>query len=359
MKALLAFGALALVLVACTTARHTPLTDGRIALDNLDHLIARAADDPAAVDLLLLRAQVLAQPEDLARVEALTEGHAASGADLLRRARARAALHRFADALADLDAAERSGVPASRLLAMRSSILIASGRPAETLPALRTALAQDPGFATRCALAQGLAATGRLEDADALYVEALHDLDTSSPFPFAAVWFARGVMWTEQGGDARRGETMYRLVLRHLPDHVGANVHLAELALARGDALAPVIARLERLSARSGDPELMALLGRLHLSAGDRGLGRAAVQAARQRYEQLLARHPLAYADHAAEFFLGVGDDAAQAQHWASLNLAARPTRRAHALAARATRSPEAARALRSRMAERFDARAG
>jgi len=358
MRVLLAFFALSIALVACTTGRHVPLTDGRLALENLDHLIEQADGDPASVDLLLLRAQVLSQPEDLERVEALTEEHAATGAEWLRRARARAALHRFHDALADLDAAERAGVPAARILGARSAVLIALGRARETLPALRAALAHAPSFATRCTLAQALAATGRLEEADALYAEALHELDTSSPFPFAAVWFARGVMWSEQGGDPRRGETMYRLALQHLPDHVGANVHLAELELARGDDPAPLIARLTRLSARSGDPELMALLGTLHLQAGDPSLGHAAVQAARQRYEHLLARHPLAYADHAAEFFLGAGHDAEQARRWARLNLAARPTRRAHALALRAMPTGEEARFLRSRV-ERFDARAG
>ena len=56
------------------------------------------------------------------------------------------------------------------------------------------------------------------------------------------------------------------------------------------------------------------------------------------RYEALLARHPLAYADHAAEFYLGAGHDPARALAWARTNLLNRETRRAFELAIRAAR---------------------
>ena len=55
--------------------------------------------------------------------------------------------------------------------------------------------------------------------------------------------------------------------------------------------------------------------------------------AARSAFEDLLARRPLAFADHAAEFYLSIGADPARAYDLARLNLNNRPTLRAFELA--------------------------
>lgn len=52
--------------------------------------------------------------------------------------------------------------------------------------------------------------------------------------------------------------------------------------------------------------------------------------------DELIARHPEAYADHAAEFWLSVGGDPRRALRLARQNLTFRPTPRAHALVNRA-----------------------
>src|SRR4051812_28311470 len=187
-----------------------PATSSVIALANLDQLIAQGGDDPAVTDLLLLRMQMLGEPAMLDRIAALTEAHAATSADLLRRARARAAAHRFADALDDLDAARRLGASATRVEGQRASLQVAQGHAREALPWLESQAGRHPGFASRCALARALAELGRFDEADALYASALHDLDTTSPFPAASIWFARGILWAEQAHDVQRGEAMYR-----------------------------------------------------------------------------------------------------------------------------------------------------
>jgi hypothetical protein len=64
--------------------------------------------------------------------------------------------------------------------------------------------------------------------------------------------------------------------------------------------------------------------------------GEREISLARQRFEWVLARHALAFADHAAEFYLGPGVDAERAWVLAQLNLANRETDRAVALAIRA-----------------------
>ena len=51
--------------------------------------------------------------------------------------------------------------------------------------------------------------------------------------------------------------------------------------------------------------------------------------AARSGFETLLSKHPLAFADHGAEFYSGSGRDPGRAFELAQVNLANRPTLRA------------------------------
>ncbi|MET0553938.1 MAG: hypothetical protein ABW221_12920 [Vicinamibacteria bacterium] len=315
-------------------------TSGAIAVANLDGRIARDGD----VELLLERARLLGDHDALARAAAAAEEGPVTAESLLRRAHARAAVHRFADALGDAEAAERAGARADRTGAVRTSVLVATGRADEVVPELECLAALRPGFATASGLAGAYAAAGRFAEADALYDGALAHLDTTSPFPYAWTEFARGVMWAEHAGDTARGEAAYRRALGYLPALAGANVHLAEIEAARGD-LAPAMARLARVADATGEPEALALLGRLHVQTGDGDRGRAEIERARRRFESLLVRHPLAFADHAAEFYLGPGADPARADALARMNAANRGTARAQALARRAARALAGARA--------------
>jgi hypothetical protein len=94
---------------------------------------------------------------------------------------------------------------------------------------------------------------------------------------------------------------------------------------------------LERIAA-SRDPEVLALLGLLHAGT-DPARGAREILAARARFEELLARQPLAFADHAAEFYLGPGGDPERAWVLASANYAERPTLRAREMLERASRA--------------------
>ncbi|MDR7272174.1 tetratricopeptide (TPR) repeat protein [Pelomonas saccharophila] len=342
----------ALLMAACA-APPVATTQGAIALANLDDQLQRQADDPAALELWLLRLQFLADYRVLDRAAALTEARAANASEHLRRARARMAAHRFADAEADFEAA--GATPAQR-----ATLWVATGRAAEALPALRAEAERRPGFASHCALARGLAAVGRLEEADRLYAMALRELDTTMPFPAAAVAFARGLMWSEQGGDKTRGAAFYAEALRLLPDYAAAGIHLAEIELARGDEAAAE-ARLLQVVIHTDEPEAMALLGGLHIRQGEVARGQDEIDGARSRYERLLARHPEAFADHAAEFYLGAGKDPQRAWTWARANLGERGTRRAHELAilaAEATGRAGEAIALRQQLQTRHAPRA-
>ncbi len=338
--------------VAIISCRHPPVPDahrapgttsGAIALANLAHQIAQHADEPGGHALLLARARFTADPDALDRATALTEPHSATATELLARAQTRAAGHRFRDALADLAAAAHAGAPPAQLADLRAAILVGIGRADEALPTLVAGVIRAPGFATYSALASAEAALGHLVEADQLYRAAWSTLTTTSPFPYAWISFARALMWTEQGGDPGRGEALYREALVYLPGFTTAQIHLAELEAARGD-LASAITRLAHVTATRDEPEAHGQLGALLVRTGDPIRGQREIERARQRYTTLLVRHPLAYADHAAEFYLGPGHDPARACQLAQQNLAARHTPRALALAAAAARATGHAR---------------
>jgi hypothetical protein len=326
----------ALLLARASAATDVPTTAGDVALANLDLLIAQHAGDAAGDELWLMRARYVADYAALERGALFADAAADDAPSLLRRARARAAVHRFSAALADLDAAAALGADATALFRARVPIRIAQGAAGEVIPALEAMAAREPGFASASALATAYAGAGRFAAADRQFQAALDALDTTSPLPYAWLCFARGTMWAEQAGDPARGAAHLRRALDYLPQFVAANLHLAEIEAARGEEPAAT-ARLARV-VDSGDPEVLALLGRLH-SADDPARGAREIGAARERFETLLARQPLAFADHAAEFYLGAGADADRAWQLAVANYAERKTSRARELLDRAGRA--------------------
>ena len=124
---------------------------------------------------------------------------------------------------------------------------------------------------------------------------------------------------------------MYQEALRYLPQLAAASIHLAAIEAVHGDP-AVAAARIAPL-ARAGNAEALALAGSLHVRAGERARGQREIADARVRFEALVARHPLAFADHAAAFYLGAGADPERACALAQLNLVARRTHRALDLA--------------------------
>jgi tetratricopeptide (TPR) repeat protein len=343
LRLLKAFFAVALASTACSAKNGSNVVDSTInttnsaiAIANLDQQIRQAGNEVGVEELLLLRSRFLADYQALNRASALGEGRYATGhREFLLRARTRSAVHRFADALADVDMAERLGAKPDEIAALRAAILVAIGRATEVIPQLETSLLRYPDFASRSALAVAYAAVGRIDDADRLYAEALSSLDTTLPFPYAWIYFARGLMWSEQGDDQARAELLYAQALKYVPEFATANIHLAEIEALCGDTQS-AIKRLEDIVQSSHEPEALALLGVLHLRTGDSERGSYEIAEARKSYELLLSRNPLAFADHVAEFYLGPGADPERAWVLAQQNLANRQTPRAAVLAIKA-----------------------
>jgi tetratricopeptide (TPR) repeat protein len=206
-----------------------------------------------------------------------------------------------------------------------------------------------------------LADLGQFEDADRVYRQALNEYRDVSPFAAAWVCFQLGLLWGELvlEADPSRAAYWYIRALHHLPGYVKARVHLAEIYLTwkraqdAEETLVPVL--------KSGDPEVHWRLADA-MTAQDKYVeAERQVDAARAGFEELLARHPLAFADHAAAFYADTGNNLIRALELARVNVSNRPTLRAFEQArAIALRCDAAAAAeFNCEALQRWGARAG
>jgi tetratricopeptide (TPR) repeat protein len=336
---------------------EAPATDGMIALLNLEAQIdgqqsEAMIDQPtvdaqiALIELITLRGLILGRIVDYECAEGLAERLARSetgnGAAFIARARIRATLHLFADALNDLDVAEWLSANVETINIERAAIFQGLGRYDEALAIRQGAANRRPSFETLGALAGLCAELGEIEAAERLYLESGSRYRGVSPFPLALLDFQCGLMWMNNGrlDDAR---TSFNAARRRVPAYAPAQGHLAEVEAEFGDIEAAV-ARLYPLAISSDDPDYIAQLARILRNAGRFDESRHWCQQAAARYDELVVRYPEAFADHAAEFWLAAGTDPNKAVRLARINLEVRKTPRAYNLFSQAVRSSQASR---------------
>ena len=253
----------------------------------------------------------------------------------LARARTRAGFHRFNDALADLDRAERLSLDAETANSERAAIFQALGRYDEALALREEAAQRRASFENLAALVGLHAERGEIDAAERQYAQSRSQYRGVSPFPLALLDFQMGRMWMDENrlDDARRSFDAAR---RRVPAYAQAQGHLAEVEAQLGE-IDSAVASLHSLAASSDDPDYAAQLARILADAGRDGESRHWRRLAAERYDELLARHPEAFADHAAEFWLAAGADPDKALRLAKMNLEVRNTPRARGLLAQAT----------------------
>ena len=322
-------------------------TSGRIAVANLsasiDSLEDRRAEGATFEDLvalsklLFLRGDLLGRVADHDRAElAANEAVVLSpgrGSALYLRARLAGRFHRFEEANALLDRALAAGYPSREIDAERASLLQATGHYDEAL-VLRESLAkEDPGIHTIGALASLLAEMDRWVAAESCYTDALDADHGVSPLPCGQLLFEWGVSAMRRG-DLDQAEALFAELDAILPQHVPGRGHRAEVALARGH-LDVALALIRPLPAIADDPEYRATYAEILAARGD---GEAADEAQRAAaaYDLLLARRPEAYADHAAAFFVAIGNRPQLAVDLATANWKLRDTPRSRSLLAKA-----------------------
>ncbi len=320
-------------------------TDGALALDNLagqidgENRLARYAPLTAKqragiIDLIGMRGQFVGRIADYEQAAALADQlvreRPSDGVSFVARAAARSTFHRFAEALDDLSTAESLGVPPLQTERLRAAIFQATGRYDEALAIRRRHAADRQDLAAMGAEASLLAERGDIDAAEQLFRDAQFHYRDVSPFPVAWLYFQQGLMWMREG-DLVRARTLFAAAQERLPAYAAAQGHLAEVEAALGNR-DRAIALLQPLAASSDDPDYAAQLARILGDAGrDRDARRWRDVAAR-RYDALVNVHPLAFADHAAEFWLAAGGDSDRALALAERNLANRATARAYEL---------------------------
>lgn len=329
------------------------VTDGQIAVANLEGSRRRSwsrwARDPMIagvaeriVEEEQMVSQFLGDIGALDRLEALAtqlgQLDPTSARTALVSAQVAAAAHRFADARRHLAMAERVG--ASREAVDRLSLSIDQACGAlldDALGARRRMAAESNSLEDLVPLGALLADLREFAEADQVYRQALRVYADVSPFAVAWACFQLGVLWGElvPEPETRRAADWYRLAIEYLPAYVKARIHLAEIHL-RCDEPAAAEGLLTP-AVSSGDPEVLWRLGDAMSSQGRFSEAESHLAAARSGFAHLLGKHPLAFADHGAEFYAGSGNEIHTALDLARANVANRPTLRAfehaHAIA--------------------------
>jgi tetratricopeptide (TPR) repeat protein len=326
-----------------------PLTDGKIALLNLNAQIdalepevrrgyASVEMRVGLVELISLHGQIVGRIADYERAEEIAEQLVSDAPTdprtLLARARMHAVFHRFSDALADLDRAERLSLDAETANGERAAIFQALGRYDESLALREQAAQRRESFETLAALVGLHSERGEIEAAERQYEQSCRRYRGVSPIPLALLDFQLGLMWMDEGR-LEEARSSFEAAQRRVPAYAQARGHLAEVEAQMG-AVDSAISRLYSLAVFSDDPDYAAQLASMLQKAGrDEQYQHWRWQAA-SRYDQLIARRPEAFADHAAEFWLAAGADPDKAVRLARMNLEVRNTPRARALLAQA-----------------------
>ena len=171
----------------------------------------------------------------------------------------------------------------------------------------RNAAERRPDFATLGALAVLEAERGEVTEAERLFTEARRRYRGVSPFPVASLDFRRGLMWLGER-DLPAARAWFDAAVGRVPAYAPALGHLAEVDAALG-ARDAAIDRLRPLAVSSDDPEYAATLAGVLSDAGHPQEAEHWRISAAARYDELVLRHPEAFVDHAADFWLTVGGD--------------------------------------------------
>ena len=321
------------------------LTDGAIAVNNLESACQRSWSrfwcDPLRpgiaeqiIEQEQLKAQFLGDLSAFDRLEILVnhldqlDGEAARTA--LLHAQVGSLGHRFSDARSYLSEVVRCGDSCAVANRLWLSIDQACGTNLDVVLETRQRMAAASQRLEDLVPLGALHADLReFDEADRIYRKALRAVVDPSPFSVAWVCFQLGTLWGELVPEAQltRAAFWYRKAIEYVPQYVKARVHLSEIYIESGnieDAETLLVAVVA-----SGDPEVSWRLADLMVITGRHSEAEEQMKTARCQFATLLRKHLLAFADHAAAFYSGSGNDSHRAFELACLDLANRPTLRA------------------------------
>lgn len=298
-----------------------PTTDGAIYLANLDQRIAvldalhtRKPDAAGAASLagaLYHRYRIRGGLADAERAFFLMDIALAGGTPdpeyFVLRATLRSGFHRFAEAAADLDAAQAHGMPANKLASARRELALALGQYEALRDAFEATSSNAAADFDRLAFnAHLLELQGNAAGATRLYARAQDAYADSSPVPLAWLYVQQGAALLE-AGDPRRARPFFAAAHARLPGYTLATEHLAETEALLGHRQRARMLYREAIAA-SDDPAFIDALAQLEREAGNAVLAAQLAKQAHDGWETRIAKHPAAFASHAIEYFLDHGD---------------------------------------------------
>ena len=266
-----------------------PLTDGTIALLNLDaqidalepevrHGSANVETRAGLAELISLRGLIVGCIADYDRADEIAEQLVrdvpTDPKALLARARTHAGFHRFNDALADIECAEKLSLDAETANAERAAIFQALGRYDESLVLREEAAKRRASFEHVAALVGLHAERGEIEAAERRYAESRSQYRGVSPIPLALLDFQLGLMWMNEGR-LDKARTSFSAARRRVPAYAPAGGHLSEVEAELGE-VDSAISRLHSLAESSDDPDYAAQLARILGDVGHDGETRLA-----------------------------------------------------------------------------------
>ncbi len=309
--------------------------DGVAELTALDRRIEIHQDDPKT-ELAYLgeRASARGRLEDYQAMLAISADWVAKAPDdsdaWVARAHALAAVHDFTGARAALGHVT-GDAGADEAIALDE----ATGHRDRSLPGREAAARVRHDATTLTQYIASLALAGRFDEARAAIPKAAALVRDNPPALFAWFYFQWGRVY-EQAGDLATARAFYEASRARMPN-VEVTAHLVAADLATNDTVAA-----KRLVAETLATDRHPSIVELGVS-----LGLTSVADAKAAWERYLATLPLAFADHAARFYVTV--DPPRALALAQTNLANRDTPEARALvivAALAANDPAAACAV-------------
>jgi tetratricopeptide (TPR) repeat protein len=306
--------------------------DGVKELAMIDRRIANAADDlRSSIPLRLQRASIRGRLEDYQ--QALVDSGAlvtqAPGEEVAWRLRVEAAMHvhQFATAREAMKELAKHIDP-SFLVEYEIGLADATGDVEKAIAGREQQAKDMPSATTLTLLAATLAQAGRTDEAIAMIPKAAAAVRDNPPHLIAWLLFQWGRCY-ELKGELAAAREFFAASHARLPGYLEATTHLADTMMKTGDTagakkLVDDALAADKSAGVTSHPallELAASLGHPELLA-----------TARSEWERYVAALPLAFCDHAARFYLGVGKNPSRALELARMNLANRDTRDARAL---------------------------
>jgi tetratricopeptide (TPR) repeat protein len=327
---------------AASIVPRLPISDdGDRELAALDRRIAQAQNLAGSIALRLERASIRGRVEDYQQAVAESATLVAQSPRDDRAWKLRVdALLRVHEFVAAREALKQlaSLVHPSQLVEFELALAEARG-DIDGVIAGRTQLAKDAPSPQHLTVWAGtLAQAGRGDEAIAIIPKAAAAVRDNPPQLLAWLLFQWGRCY-ELKGELAAAREFFTAAHARMPGYLEATAHLAQTMIPTGDR-AGAKRIIDAALATNRHPELLALAAEL---------GEPVADEARTEWERYVAALPLAFSDHAARFYLGVGKNAPRALELARVNHRNRDTRDARALvveAALATGNAEAACAV-------------